>query len=156
MRKVDHIVIHCSDSPNGRDDRAADIRRWHTDPKPRGRGWHVPGYHFVVCVDGAAEALVPLDEDQYIQPSEIANGVRGYNASSIHVCLIGTDKFTQPQWGTLRRLLAHLEFKHPDAVLVGHRDLDPHKDCPNFDVPAWRKDMASVEANHTLEAPDGL
>jgi len=151
MRPVNHIVIHCSDSPNGRDDRADDIRRWHTDPPPAGRGWHRPGYHFVVCVDGIIEQLVHVNSDQYIEPSEIANGVRGYNSNSVHICMIGTDKFTQAQWDALHTLLADCARSWPDAALVGHRDLDAHKTCPNIDVTHYTENPAAEIAAHLLE-----
>ena len=41
------IVIHCSDTPNGRPNTAADIHQWHL-----ARGWSGVGYHYGICVDG--------------------------------------------------------------------------------------------------------
>ena len=46
MREIQTIVIHCSDSKWG---DAEVIRKWHTDPKPRGKAWADIGYHAVIC-----------------------------------------------------------------------------------------------------------
>jgi len=137
MRHPDLIVIHSAATPNGREFHADDIRRWHTDPKPQGRGWRVPGYHFVVTVDGDVETLVLLDDDGYLEPWEIANGVKGYNGRSIHICMIGTNHFSIHQWEELKKLVLSLNQQFPSANVIGHRDLNPHKECPGFDVSQW-------------------
>ena len=36
--------------------------------------------------------------------------------------------------GRLRKLLKALHRKYPQALIVGHRDLNPQKACPCFDV----------------------
>ena len=148
MRRIDTIVIHCSDSPNGRDFRASDILSWHTDPKPRGRGWRHAGYHFVICVDGAVESLVPLDDDQYIEASEVANGARGYNAHSIHICMIGKDRFTPKQWDALSAKVSSLLDRLEGVSVVGHNQLDSHKTCPNFPVDEWLEDQVAIVKQH--------
>lgn len=150
-RSVKNIIMHCSDSPNGRPDTAADIRRWHTDPKPRGRGWHTPGYHFVVEVDGHISPLVLIDDDGFLEPWEIANGVRGHNHNSIHICMIGKDQFSREQWDALTVLTQDLGLQFPDATLHGHREFDPAKFCPGFEVADWAADPVSVETIHLYE-----
>ena len=41
----------------------------------------------------------------------------------------------------LRRLLKELIQRYPHAVIVGHHDLNPHKDCPCFDAANEYKDL---------------
>ena len=77
MRKINRIVIHCSAGSSTQ--RASAIIAWHTLPVARGgRGWHAPGYHYIIEADGNIVASWPLDR--------VANGVRGFNADSIHIC----------------------------------------------------------------------
>lgn len=50
MRRIDHIAIHCSATPEGRDFNAEDIKRWH-----KALGWSDIGYHYVACLDGTTQ-----------------------------------------------------------------------------------------------------
>lgn len=133
-RPIRHIVVHCSYTPPSRDVGAVEIRRWHVDE----RGWQDIGYHYVIRRDGTVEPGRPVE-----QPGAHA---RGYNGFSIGICLAGgmaeDDRrpdcnFTRPQWAALQALVGRLAAAHPDAAVVGHRDLDPKKACPTFDVGAW-------------------
>lgn len=152
MYQVEKICIHCSESPNGRPDNAEDIHRWHTAKPPIGRGWRVAGYHFVNPVSGEIEELVRIDADQFIDPWEIANGARGHNHNTIHICMVGTDKFTGAQWNALHWLLAKLIEQFPGAIICGHNELNPGKTCPGFDVQEWLAAPAAVEAAHLYKA----
>ena len=60
--------------------------------------------------------------------------VRGYNNDSLGICLIGRDTFTPEQMDALRGTLMRLHAIYPEAAIVGHRDLDSRKTCPNFEV----------------------
>jgi N-acetyl-anhydromuramyl-L-alanine amidase AmpD len=66
----------------------------------------------------------------------------GYNQHSLGVCYEGgldehgnaADTRTPKQKRVLLRLLRRLKMAHPDARILGHRDLpNVHKDCPCFD-----------------------
>ena len=118
------IIIHSSASPNGRDDRAADIHRWHLE-----RGWSGIGYHYVICLDGKIENGRP----EYWTGAHAA----GYNEGSIGICLIGTDDFTEAQWLSLDALVEKLQHRYPNARIIGHREVNPNKSCPGFDVQQW-------------------
>jgi len=115
------IVIHCSDSPHGRGDDAATIHRWHQE-----KGWAGCGYHYVICETGEVQRGRP----HYWTGAH----VRGHNEGSLGICLIGVDYFTPAQVKSLLALLRDLHEQYPSAVIVGHRDLDSSKTCPNFDV----------------------
>ena len=119
-----YIVVHCSDSPHGRGDDAETIHRWHTH-----KGWSGIGYHYVILEDGVVEKGRP----EYWQGAH----VRGHNEGSIGICLIGVDEFTEAQCSALWELVTELTERYPHAEVLGHRDLDPHKTCPNFNVRKW-------------------
>lgn len=126
MRDIEHLVIHCSDSPQGRGDNAATIHRWHTE-----KGWDGIGYHYVILESGEVEAGRP----EYWPGAH----ARGHNKSSIGICLIGKGVYTIKQFKALDLLLLRLKERHPDAKVVGHDELDSYKDCPCFDVQEWLK-----------------
>lgn len=90
MAKLERLVIHCTATPPGREVSAADIRRWHTAPVSQGgRGWRQVGYTDLIHLDGSVERLVPNNEDRTVDPWEISNGARGYNATSRHIAYAG-------------------------------------------------------------------
>lgn len=150
-RPIDLIVVHCSATPNGRPHTARDIDGWHRSAgfkrSPSLIGNNEPtllhiGYHYVVYVDGN----VNLGRGE----REPGAHVRGHNARSIGICMIGTDEFAAEQWAALKVLVEALKKRYPAARVCGHRDLSPDlngngviepnewvKRCPGFDVAAW-------------------
>lgn len=127
---ITRIVIHCSDTPNGRETSAADIHRWHLE-----RGWDGIGYHHVITLDGDVQAGRPY----YWQGAH----ADPFNKDSLGICLIGRDQYTDAQWRSLEGLVIALTEQCPDAEVLGHCDLNDHKTCPNFDVKKW---WAEVQA----------
>ena len=77
MRKIDTIVLHCSATPEGRAVSVPTIRKWHTDPKPKGRGWSDIGYHFVIGLKGEIWPGRPIGRK--------GTHVGGHNATSIGI-----------------------------------------------------------------------
>jgi N-acetylmuramoyl-L-alanine amidase len=152
MRIVEKIVIHCSASPNGRKTIIEDIDRWHVDRgfrrssvyrekiRPHLNG---VGYHWVITLDGTAR---PGRDEQ-----EIGAHAVGHNAKSIGICLVGTDKFTEKQWDTLKELILSVGARYPDADVVGHRDIPGvNKECPGFDVAAYQRMKFEIPPQHLL------
>lgn len=129
MRAIKKIIVHCADTPEGRDDRAADIKRWHTEE----RGWSDIGYHYVVDLDGTIEPGRPVEK--------AGAHCTGHNADSIGVCYIGgcdksmkpKDTRTDAQKASLVLLLKYLVAKYPGVTIYGHRDF-ANKSCPSFDA----------------------
>lgn len=134
-RYINDIIIHCSDSPWRRDDRAADIKAWHTLPPPRGRGWADIGYHYVIDLDGRIERGRAI--------SRAGAHCYGHNAHSIGVCYVGgrnqdgepADTRTKEQRASLLKLITNLLGMYRCSV-HGHRDWDKGKACPCFDAQA--------------------
>ena len=130
MRKITLIVIHCSAVRPDQTSSAAQIDTWH-----RQRGFHLGiGYHYVIRRNGEIEAGRP----EYLVGAHCKN----HNAHSIGVCYEGgldirgqpDDTRTEAQKKTLLSLLRALKVEYPDALIVGHHDLNPLKACPCFDA----------------------
>lgn len=129
MRTITLIIVHCSANRAGSALRMADIDSYH-----RSLGWIGCGYHYVIPTDGTIEPG---------RPEEMVGAhCKNHNRHSIGVCYIGglskdgkpADTRTDAQRIALRNLLERLRRRYPDALIVGHRDLDPQKVCPCFDV----------------------
>jgi N-acetyl-anhydromuramyl-L-alanine amidase AmpD len=129
MRSITFIVIHCSAVRPGQQSSAADIDKWHKD-----KGWKGIGYHYVVRRDGSIEKGRPLEQ--------VGSHVVGHNKHSIGICYEGgkdgtgrnVDTRTPAQKVALRRLVEDMHARFPQAVIVGHHNLNPLKDCPCFDA----------------------
>jgi N-acetyl-anhydromuramyl-L-alanine amidase AmpD len=114
-----------------------EIRQWHTDPKPKGRGWRDVGYHYVIRINGTLEKGRELDV--------VGSHVAGHNIDSIGICLVGRDSFSYEQYHNLCLLLKSLmaQFKLEPKNVFGHREFDKGKACPgNLDLDKLRKDIA--------------
>lgn len=148
-RRLRYLVIHCTATPAGREVTADDIRRWHTLPEwAGGRGWKQVGYTDLIHLDGKVERLVDNNEDAWVDPWEITNGVKNYNGVSRHIVYAGgldaygnsCDTRTPEQLEAMAAYVRDFHDRFPDVRIVGHRDLAP-KDCPCFDVASWLKSI---------------
>ena len=137
MRTINEIIIHCADTPEGRDNTVADITRWHKD-----KGYRTIGYHYVVYRDGSIHTGRPIEE--------IGAHCKGHNAHSIGICYIGgqsadgkvhKDTRTPEQKEALLSLLRRLKARFPNATIYGHRDFSS-KPCPCFDARNEYKGLA--------------
>jgi N-acetyl-anhydromuramyl-L-alanine amidase AmpD len=137
MRSINEIIIHCADTPNGKEFHNTDIDRWHKE-----RGWSGIGYHYVICIDGSVEPGRPL---------EVSGAhAEGHNSKSIGICLIGKNRFTPAQWEALKELVKDLEEDWPAAKVIGHYEVASNgKTCPNFNVSDWSHAYLP-DVNHVL------
>ena len=128
MRVITLIVCHCSAVRPDQQSSAAQIDSWH-----RQRGFHLGiGYHYVIRRDGTIEPGRP----EWMVGAHCVT----HNAHSIGVCYEGgldirgqpDDTRTAEQKAAMRRLLEELHERYPRAVILGHRDLNPDKDCPGY------------------------
>ena len=126
MRQITLIILHCSAVRPDQTSSAAQIDTWH-----RQRGFKLGiGYHYVIRRNGEIEPGRP----EYMVGAHCQN----HNAHSIGICYEGgldirgqpADTRTAEQKTTLRLLLEDLHRRYPKALIVGHHDLNPHKDCP--------------------------
>ena len=135
-RIIREIIIHCTDTPEGRPHTVADIKLWHTLPVSKGgRGWSDIGYHYVVYLDGT------IHDGRDV--CKIGAHCAGHNNYSIGVVYIGgrskymkqfKDTRTDAQKNALLNLLIDLKKIYPQAKIYGHCDFDPSKKCPCFNA----------------------
>lgn len=164
-RTIDRIVIHCSASSNGKLVTSEDIDRWHAIRgfvrNPALIGHNEPtlkhiGYHYVIAHNGP----VRIGRGE----QEVGAHVSGFNAHSIGICMVGTDRYSAAQWKSLAGLVSGLQKRYPSAGVVGHRDLSPDqnkngivekwewlKTCPGFDVATWIKGGMEPLKDNLLE-----
>lgn len=131
MRKITHIVVHCTATPQNTTLQSIQ-NYWKSTLK-----WRNPGYHYIVDASGMVHQLQPITK-----PS---NGVRGHNANSIHISYIGgvdalkrpLDNRTPQQKAALLCKLRELKSMYPMATIQGHRDFyGVAKACPSFNAKA--------------------
>jgi hypothetical protein len=123
---ITHIVVHHSASPADTD--VEEIRRWHME-----RGFSDIGYHKIITNDGLIHTCRP----ENIVPAS----VKGKNKGTVAVCLTGNfEKYLPTEFQLIALELQILEWKvvHPNAKVVGHRDLGA-SECPGAFLYAWLK-----------------
>lgn len=159
---VDWLVVHTSASRPDMDIGVKEIRKLHMQ-----NGWSDVGYHYIIRRDGTVEK----------GRTDTTPGAhaRGYNLYSLGICLVGgveigegptptaeewyenystirpkpENNYTPAQFVSLRKILDDLLVAHPDADILGHRDLPGvNKACPCFDVREW---IATYEEKSTDE-----
>ncbi|AUZ85799.1 N-acetylmuramoyl-L-alanine amidase [Methylophaga nitratireducenticrescens] len=163
---IDTVIIHCAAIPNGRGDTIEDIDRWHHDRNFKRHSdarlgesvWESKpytmkqphlrsvGYHVVVHANGGQAIGRCL--------TETGAHAKNYNATSIGICMMGTDKFSLAQWQSLKSVVQGFQTLFDELTIVGHRDVDPHKTCPGFDVSAWLDGGMQPLENHILNDDD--
>ena len=130
MRTITLSIIHCSATPQGVSLSFDDCRRDHI----RHRGFNDIGYHFYVTRDGEIHRGRPYEC--------IGAHCRNHNRHSLGICYEGgliasgqpADTRTLHQKASLVALLRELKRVFPRALIVGHHDLNPMKNCPCFDA----------------------
>lgn len=135
MRTINKIIVHCTDTPEGREVTVKDITQWHKE-----KGYNTIGYHYVVYLDGSVHTGRPV--------GKIGAHCKGHNAKSIGICYVGgkdkqgkpCDTRTSEQKQALVELLKKLKAKYPDAKVYGHRDFAA-RDCPCFDAKAEYEEL---------------
>jgi N-acetyl-anhydromuramyl-L-alanine amidase AmpD len=129
MRRIDLIVVHCSATCCNKPYPVTALIRDHRDR------FSFTDYHYYITRDGQTY--------QTRHEQLIGAHAKGYNQHSIGVCYEGgldehgnvDDTRTPKQKRALLKLLRRLKKAHPDARILGHRDLpNVHKDCPCFDA----------------------
>lgn len=138
MRQINMVIVHCSATKASMNIGAEEIRKWHTDPKPKGNGWSDIGYHYVIRRNGE----IDHGRDEQV----VGAHCEGHNQNSLGVCLVGgiddagkaENNFTPEQFKTLENLLRSIQTDYPGVTIYGHREFSK-KECPSFDVQNWLK-----------------
>lgn len=146
-KPLQYLVIHCTATKPGHEVTSDEIRHWHTDPVSKGgRGWKQVGYTDMIHLDGRVERLVENNEDANVDPWEITNGAKGYNAISRHIVYVGgvsandvkkaEDTRTPAQIEAMKRYVLDFHERFPNVKIIGHGEVAA-KDCPSFNVQKW-------------------
>ena len=131
MRRIDLIVIHCSATRCNQSFPVTALIRCHADR------FGFTGYHYYITRDG--------ETYQTRHEQLVGAHAKGYNSHSLGVCYEGgldshgrpADTRTPKQKRALLKLLKRLKKEHPQAQILGHRDLPKvKKACPCFDARA--------------------
>lgn len=130
MRTITLIIIHCSETPEGRSLSFEECRRDHI----MHRHFRDIGYHFYITRDGTVHDGRPIEK--------VGAHCEGHNSHSIGICYEGgldangkpADTRTEAQRKALKSLIERMHRLFPKALIVGHHDLNPRKACPCFKV----------------------
>jgi len=151
MRKQKYLIIHCTDTPEGRPVSSDDIEKWHL----QGNGWRRVGYADMVHLDGTLENLIDWNQDAIIDPWEVSNGARGYNGIARHIVYVGgaekgtrepKDTRTCEQKETLAIYIKFNILRNKKLRVIGHNDVSK-KACPSFNVAAFCREIGINESN---------
>lgn len=136
VRKIDRVIIHCSDTPTGRDVGLREIDQWHKERgfSPSKDGLYC-GYHWIIRIDGVIE----------MGRKEIEAGIHvaGHNRNSVGICLVGRGQYNEDQLASLLYLLGQtldaygLEPKN----VFGHYEFNQGKSCPMINMEALRDSL---------------
>ena len=129
MRPINKVIIHCSATPEGRDVKTKEIKKWHLS-----NGWSDIGYHYVIELDGKVVEGRPVEL--------VGAHCVGQNKFSIGICYVGgmnksmskpKDTRTEEQKESIVKLIKKLRGRYGDLTIHGHNEY-ANKACPSFDV----------------------
>lgn len=140
-RRINLIIVHCSDSPDSMDIGLAEIEKWHSE---RFSGVVVDGhtihcgYHYIVRRDGTVEVGRP--------ESVIGAHCEGYNSRSIGICWVGRTKPGEKQMKMLIGIVRNLMLRYALTTdqVHGHCDFNKGKTCPNIDMDLFRRHLSAT------------
>ena len=133
--KISYVTIHCTATPEGRDNSAAEVRQWDIDR------FGQPSYHHVFELDG--------DDIQHLRYDQRGAHTGGHNTGNIGLSYVGgttsmnsgakpKDTRTVEQKAAMEARLRHIIAEHPHVKVRGHKDWpNVAKACPSFDVKKW-------------------
>lgn len=132
-RKITNtLVIHCAATKADMDIGVDEIKEWHLK-----RDFEDIGYHFVIRRSGVMEK----GRNEKMQGAHAV----AVNDCSLGICLVGgvddelkwENNFTEAQFRTLKSLIQLLKRNYNIERIIGHREVEPNKECPSFDVQEW-------------------
>lgn len=156
MRSINLLIVHCSASDNPEQDSPEAVKYLHTANKKTkikwgkydttGKGWSDNGYHYFITKDGVVHVCRPL--------KKAGAHCKGFNKSSIGICLSGERDFTEAQFEALRKLITELLSNHDLSIIdvMEHRELNSGKTCPNFDLRSKLKGLYGNDIQSDLQS----
>lgn len=132
LGKITHLTIHCTATPEGRPNTAAEVTKWDIDR------FGQPSYHWVVELDGS--------KHRTLTDQQLGAHTGMHNTGNVGISYVGgttsissgakpKDTRTPAQKQALRELVADYRRQYPKLIVLGHRDWPKvAKACPSFDV----------------------
>lgn len=123
-----------------------------------GHGWKSRGYTDELMLDANWIRVTRNNDDDYVDPFEVTNGVLGYQRNSVarNIVYVGgcandgkltpKDTRTPEQKRKMAEYVIAFVNQHPQVQVGGHNQFD-HKACPCFDVPEWCRHIGIPEEN---------
>ena len=153
MKKIEHLIIHCTATPPKREVTKWDIQKWHLIE----RGWKRLGYSDLINLKGELINLTDWNQDGIIKNHEMTWGVAGINSISMHVVYAGgVDKNNKPedtrnsyQEYTLEAYVKFILLRYPWITVHGHNEFSS-KACPSFNVQKWLRDINNIGIDRYL------
>ncbi len=142
-RKIKDIIVHCSFSPQGRDD-VYDIDRWHQQRWGKTSG---VGYHYVILDDGTVQKGRWVDY--------AGAHIKGRNSDTIGVCRTGGLQAGQAVYDCTKEQLKALaqtcyvlmKLYDLDVTRIkGHNEMYVNKSCPLLDMDLLREMIQDLDA----------
>lgn len=144
MRKIDSIILHCTDTKVGQKVTLDDIRRWHVDE----RKFSDIGYHFIVFPDGQVLKGRNIEV--------VGAHCKGHNLTSVGIAYVGgqtkdgihADTRTSEQKQSLLKLVMSLTKQYNINFYNIHCHNDfANKKCPCFDIQSFRTELGDYLNN---------
>ncbi len=146
-KETNYIVVHSTNTKSNVNVNIRMVDEWH-----RKKGLLKIGYHFFVKRSGKIEVGR--------NPNEIGAHTKDHDADSVSICLAGglntrgvvSFDYSLKQLESLFILIKTLKHIHPNAKVVGHKDLS-ETDCPSFDVGEWwlvNEDNTGIKLKHKV------
>ena len=138
MRNINLVVVHCTASDDPIQDSVHAVANLHMGTKGEPitwgkyktvkRGWDRPGYAYLILKNGTIAKLYTEGKPTW--------HCKGHNSNSIGIALSGDEDFTPEQFESLNWLVVDICERYGLRTIdvLGHRDLNPNKTCPNFNV----------------------
>ena len=103
-------------------------------------------YHYFIARDGTITQFMDLKYVAKHAGETKWQGITGWNAFSIGVCLQGKDKlqYTNAQYASLQKVVEYINIKYPDSKtkpILGHQDIafpNGRKSDPGEHFELWR------------------
>lgn len=142
MRKIDTIIVHCTDSDDSLDIGFREINEWHKQ-----RGWLSEsgiscGYHYIVRRNGEIETGRP--------DHERGAHAAGHNERSIGVVWVGRKNPGKNQMKRLLQVVRGLKDQYNVDIekILGHFEVNSGKTCPNLDMDKFRAEILFTKSSY--------
>lgn len=131
MRKINKIIIHCSDTTDSGTKSWDAIRKYHIETN----GWKDIGYHYGIEYISDIKSGYHLELFKGRDDSLIGSHCEGHNSDSLGICVVGEfDSLTpsEEQYKFLAKLCKDLIDKYKLSIrdIYFHRDFNKGKSCP--------------------------